>query len=76
MHGTALKVAVRAVAEKGRANEAVLRLLADALGVPVLQVDLVAGTASRDKVVVVRGLDAAELRARLAAALGAGPGRG
>jgi uncharacterized protein (TIGR00251 family) len=69
VHGTALKLAVRAVAEKGRANEAVLRLLAEALGIPLPGLTLVAGASSRDKVVAVRGLDAAELRRRLSAAL-------
>jgi uncharacterized protein (TIGR00251 family) len=75
LHGAALKVAVRAVAEKGRANEAVLRLLAEALGIPFLQLSLVAGGASRDKVVAVRGLDAVALRARLAVALTSRPDR-
>lgn len=69
VHGDALKLAVRAVPEKGRANDAVLRMLADALGVPARQVTLVAGGASRDKVVAVRGLEPAEVRARLATAL-------
>jgi hypothetical protein len=69
VHGAALKVAVRAVAEKGRANEGVLRLLSETLGIPVPQLSLVAGAGSRDKVVAVRGLDPADLRARVAAAL-------
>lgn len=69
VQGDALKLAVRAVPEKGRANGAVLQILADALGVPARQVSLVAGGASRDKVVAVRGLEPAEVRVRLAAAL-------
>jgi uncharacterized protein (TIGR00251 family) len=69
VHGDALKLAVRAVPEKGRANDAVLRVLADALGVAARQVSLVAGGASRDKVVAVRGLGPDEVRARLASAL-------
>lgn len=75
VHGGALKLAVRAVAEKGRANEAVLALLADALGVPAQQVALVAGGGGRDKIVAVRGLGPDEVRVRLAAALAAGAGR-
>lgn len=66
VHGGALKLAVRAVAEKGRANDAVLRLLAELLAVAVADVVLVAGGASRDKVVLLRGLDEGEARARLA----------
>ncbi len=67
-HGEALRVAVRAVAEKGRANEAVVRLLAAALGLGADRVSLVAGLGGRDKIAEVRGLGADELRARLAAA--------
>jgi uncharacterized protein (TIGR00251 family) len=68
-HGDALKVAVREPPEKGRANEAVERLLAEALGVRVGDVSVVRGHAARDKVVLVRGLPEAELRARLAGLL-------
>jgi hypothetical protein len=66
-HGDALRVAVRAVAEKGRANAAVERLVAAALGLPPDAVALVAGLGSRDKVLAVRGLAEADIRARLAA---------
>lgn len=69
VHGGALKLAVRAVAEKGRANDAVLRLLAGALGMAVQDVVLVAGAGSRDKVVVLRGIDAERVRAVLRDAL-------
>jgi uncharacterized protein (TIGR00251 family) len=67
-HGDALRVAVRAVAEKGRANAAVERLLAAALGVTADRVALVGGLLSRDKVLSVRGLAEDEIRARLATA--------
>jgi hypothetical protein len=68
-HGDAVRVAVRAVPEKGRANEAVERLLATTLGVALADVELVAGTSGRNKLLHVRGLDATELRARLGAAV-------
>jgi uncharacterized protein (TIGR00251 family) len=64
-HGDALKVLVREPPEKGRANEAVERLLAAALRVRRGDVKVVRGHASRDKVVLVRGLREADLRARL-----------
>ncbi len=64
-YGDALKVAVREPPEKGRANEAVERLLAEALGVRKGDVAVVRGRASRSKVVLFRGLGEAELRARL-----------
>jgi uncharacterized protein (TIGR00251 family) len=65
-HGDGWKVRVAAPAEGGRANEALRRLLAAALGVPARDVRVVAGTSSRRKVVEVAGLDAAEIAARLA----------
>ena len=49
-HDGALKVRVVAVAEKGRAIQAVLVALADALGVRKSQVQLVGGVSSRRKV--------------------------
>ena len=76
VHGEALKLAVRAVAEKGRANDAVLGLLAKALGIPAQQLSIVAGSASRDKVVAVRGLGPEDVRARLAEALRGAPSSG
>lgn len=65
-HGTALKVAVHAPPEKGRANEAVIAVLAAALQLPVSRVSLAGGPASRDKRLFVLGLSAAELTSRLA----------
>ena len=64
-HGDALKVAVCEPPEKGRANEAVERLLAAAVGLRPGDVAVVRGRAARDKVVLFRGLPEAELRARL-----------
>lgn len=63
-HDGALKLTVTSAPEKGKANKAVLALLADRLGVPASSIELVAGAGSRDKTVWVP-IDAAELRARL-----------
>lgn len=63
-YGERLVVAVPARAVDGKATEAVLAALADALGVRRRQVALVTGTTSRDKVVEVEG-DAAELGPRV-----------
>ncbi len=60
-----LRVKVRARPEKGRANEAVLRLLARGLGVAPANLTIVRGATSRDKLVEVEGLGEEELRARL-----------
>jgi uncharacterized protein YggU (UPF0235/DUF167 family) len=65
----ALTVAVDAAARDGEANMAVLELLADALGVKRRCLTLVCGGKSREKVVVVDGLSAAEAERRLAAQL-------
>ena len=63
--GQVLRVRVKAPPVEGRANEALLRLLARALSVPRSSLGVVRGQASRDKLVAVEGLDAAEVRRRL-----------
>lgn len=50
-----LKVRVRAIADGGEANRAVLVLLARSLGVPKANVSLLSGAASRLKQVAVDG---------------------
>jgi uncharacterized protein (TIGR00251 family) len=63
--GDALKVKVHAPALEGRANEAVCELMAQALGLPRASVALAHGAKSRMKVLEIRGLSLAEVRARL-----------
>ena len=64
-HADGWKVRVAAAPEDGKANEAVLRLLADKLAVPRRQLSVVSGHAARDKIVELEGLDAAEAERRL-----------
>lgn len=71
--GDAWKVRVTAAPEHGRANDAVLRLLAEALGVPRDDVTLVSGHGSREKTVELAGMGPALVERRLASA--AVPGR-
>jgi uncharacterized protein (TIGR00251 family) len=66
--GGALKVAVTAPPRDGRANEALTAVLREALGLKRSQLQLVAGTTSRDKRFLVRGLTRDELTMRLRAA--------
>jgi hypothetical protein len=66
--GEVWKLRVTAPAEGGRANAAVLRLLAETVHVPRRAVSLVSGSASRDKVVELRGVDLTEAERRLAGA--------
>lgn len=63
--GEAWKVRVSAPPERGRANAAILSLLAETLGVPRSGLTIVAGHGSRDKVVELAGLDAREAVRRL-----------
>jgi hypothetical protein len=60
----ALKVAVTAPPEDGRANAALVEALREALGLKRSQVELIAGATSRDKRFLIR-LPAAEVRGRL-----------
>ena len=60
-----LRARVTAPPVQGRANEALLRLLAEALGVPKSSLRIVRGQRSREKLVAVEGLDAAEVGRRL-----------
>ena len=64
-HGDAWKVRVTEAAERGRANDAVLRVLADRLGIARSDISLVSGLGARDKVVELRSLDAREAARRL-----------
>lgn len=65
----ALRIAVTEPPEKGRANEAVARLIAEAIGVPPSSVEVVRGHASRSKIVEIAGMAPEELRRRLETAI-------
>ena len=58
-HGDALKIRVAAPPEQGRANDAMVALLAEAFGVAASGVELVAGASSRLKRFRVTGVDTA-----------------
>jgi len=66
---TALKVAVTAAPVEGQANRQLCKYLAKALGIASRDLEVVGGRRSRDKRVVIRGLDAAEVNRRLATLL-------
>lgn len=53
LHGDALKVRVAAAPVEGRANEALVEFLADALGVPRQCVSVVKGATGRRKTLLV-----------------------
>src|SRR2546421_6982842 len=67
-HGDAWKIRVAAAPEGGRANEAVVRLLADTLAVPREAVTLVSGHGGRDKIVELAGIGPSQIERRLSSA--------
>ncbi|HEV8459780.1 MAG TPA: DUF167 domain-containing protein [Gaiellaceae bacterium] len=71
-HGTAWKVRVSAAPTDGKANAAVVELLADTLALSQRDVSIVSGHGSRDKTVALTGIDHDEMERRLAEASGAG----
>ena len=64
--GDALKVSVSAPPVRGQANDAVVALLAEALGLPRARIRVVAGASTARKTVEIEDLTLDELRARLA----------
>lgn len=67
LHGEALKIRLAAPPVDGKANEALIAFLAQALGMPKSRVELVSGAASRAKRVRVAGVDAELVRRTLGA---------
>ena len=67
--GPDLKVHVRAVPEKGRANEALVETIADWLDVPKNTIEGTAGVKSRNKMLVITG-EQEKLSILIAARLG------
>lgn len=64
-----LKVRVRAVPEKGKANLALLAFLAKALGLPKSKLSLISGETQRKKILRIEG-DPEDLIERLAGLVG------
>ena len=65
----ALKVAVTQVAEKGKANKALIGMLAKALGLRKSQLELVAGVTAAQKRFLVRDVTVGQLASRISAAV-------
>jgi hypothetical protein len=63
--GDTLRVRVAAAPVDGKANDALLRLLAKALGVAPSQLTLVSGAQGRVKTITIDGLTADEVRRAL-----------
>ena len=68
--GDAWKVRVRSAPERGRANDEVTAVLAKTLRLPPRDVRIVAGHASREKVVELHGLAIEDAERRLSSGTG------
>ena len=64
-HGDGWRARIAAPPERGRANEALCKLLAEALAVPHSSVRVVAGRGARAKVVEIDGLELLEIERKL-----------
>ncbi len=60
--GEVLKVRLAAVPEKGKANEELIRLLADRLHIAKSRVEIVSGDTSRHKRIRISGMTADDVR--------------
>jgi uncharacterized protein len=69
-HGDGWKVRVAAPPENGRANDAVVTLLADALELRRADVEIVSGHGGRNKIVALAGIAPDEIERRLYSASG------
>ena len=63
--GESLKIRVTANPEKGKANDAVVTLLADTLKIPKQDITLSSGASSPRKVFKISGLSHSEIKSRL-----------
>jgi uncharacterized protein (TIGR00251 family) len=65
IHAEALKISLTTPPVEGRANEALIAFLADALHLPKARITLVTGQASRTKLLRITGKSAADVQAAL-----------
>lgn len=68
-HAERLKVCITQAPEKGKANHAILKLLAKALGLKRSQIELVSGQTSPQKMFCIHDIAADELLTRIEAVL-------
>lgn len=63
LYGSALKVAVTAPAEGGKANKALVKLLAEQLDIKTDSIEIVSGHTSRTKTLKISGCDPKKIQA-------------
>lgn len=71
--GDALKISITAAPEKGKANKAVIKLLAAQLDIPAASISIKRGQTSPDKTIEILGLSPTEAQQRLQKLIGAPP---
>ena len=69
IHAGALQVAVTQAPEKGKANKAIIAVLAESLGLRKSQIELLTGETASQKRFLVRGVIAEDLNRRIAHAV-------
>jgi uncharacterized protein len=69
-YGGGIKVNVTKPPEAGAANEAVIGMLAETLGIGAGNIEIVRGHTSPRKEILIRGMDAKTIAARISASLG------
>lgn len=70
VHDGRVKVCVTAAPEKGKANQAILALLAETLAISARQLEIIAGETQTKKKILIRQMSAETLQEKLAAHLG------
>lgn len=56
LHGDALKVRLQALPVEGKANQALIRFLSDALNIPRSQLSIASGETGRNKAILITGI--------------------
>jgi len=65
IHGDALKIRLQAPPVEGKANQALIRFLSDALDIPRSQLSIASGETGRNKSVLITGLSKTELMKKI-----------
>jgi uncharacterized protein (TIGR00251 family) len=65
VHGDALKIRLQAPPVEGKANQALIRFLSDALDLPRARISVASGETGRNKTILINGLTAEQLKERL-----------
>ncbi|NLB55890.1 MAG: YggU family protein [Lentisphaerae bacterium] len=65
IHGDALKIKIKAPPEAGRANKALIKFIAQKTGVVRSNIELISGTTSRQKKLLISNISEEQVRASI-----------